>query len=324
MSVIAIETRDVDRAVDVCAEVYFPHRLQVRHDPRRFRMCLSAARLGPVAAGVLAYDGEVVIETDELGTGYEINVPLDGMLRTSTGPTEIIATPERAAVYRPDATARLHGWAGGGRLFGLKIEREALEHQLGAMLDLPPPPDIALAPQLDLTSAAGRQWWFLSRAVAGLGDEDLGDDDAGIVTNPLVLRPLIQSLLAGLLLVADHPFRDRLVVRPPAVGSSAITRARTAVEDRPEHPWTPTELARLVGLSVRGLHDGFVRHVGRPPMAHLRGVRLTRARADLLAADPSSGGVGTIASRWGFTHLGRFAAAYRTRYGESPSATLRR
>ncbi len=33
--------------------------------------------------------------------------------------------------------------------------------------------------------------------------------------------------------------------------------------------------------------------------------------------------VAQIANRWGITHLGRLAAAYRTRYGVSPSVTLR-
>ncbi|WP_433798253.1 AraC family transcriptional regulator [Actinomycetospora sp. CA-084318] len=319
MATTCVETRDLDRAADVCAEVYFPHRLTVRHDPRHFRMRLSASTVGPVSCGVLAYDDEVLIETGELGSGYQVNVPLDGILSTRIGSVELTATPGRAAVYRPDAAARLRGWTGGGRLVGLKIERAALERQLAAMLDAPEPRTIALAPELDLSSPGGRQWWSLARTVAGLGAEP-----DGIVANPLVLRPLTTSLLAGLLLVVDHPLRERLTARPPAAGSSAIARARDLVEDHPEHPWTPADLARRVGLSVRGLHDGFVRHVGRPPMAHVRGVRLSRARADLLGADPSVVGVGTTASRWGFTHLGRFAAAYRARYGESPSDTLRR
>jgi AraC-like DNA-binding protein len=33
--------------------------------------------------------------------------------------------------------------------------------------------------------------------------------------------------------------------------------------------------------------------------------------------------VASIAHRWGFTHLSRFAAAYKKRYGESPYLTLR-
>jgi AraC-like DNA-binding protein len=34
--------------------------------------------------------------------------------------------------------------------------------------------------------------------------------------------------------------------------------------------------------------------------------------------------VAAVAHRWGFAHLGRFASAYRCRFGEPPSDTLRR
>jgi AraC-like DNA-binding protein len=33
--------------------------------------------------------------------------------------------------------------------------------------------------------------------------------------------------------------------------------------------------------------------------------------------------VADAAYRWGFNHLGRFAAAYREKYGVSPSRTVR-
>ncbi|WP_410468237.1 helix-turn-helix domain-containing protein [Amycolatopsis methanolica] len=59
-------------------------------------------------------------------------------------------------------------------------------------------------------------------------------------------------------------------------------------------------------------------------MAYLQNVRLDRAHQDLLDTDPSRTTVTHVASRWGFTHLGRFAAAYRARYEEPPSRTLQR
>jgi TolB-like protein len=58
-------------------------------------------------------------------------------------------------------------------------------------------------------------------------------------------------------------------------------------------------------------------------MQFLRNLRLERARRDLLRA-PASASVTEIATRHGFDHLGRFAARYVERYGEPPSATLRR
>ncbi|MBV9195797.1 MAG: AraC family transcriptional regulator [Solirubrobacterales bacterium] len=48
------------------------------------------------------------------------------------------------------------------------------------------------------------------------------------------------------------------------------------------------------------------------------------AHRELLASDAAQCTVGELAARWGFLNPGRFAAAYRARYGVSPSVTLRR
>ena len=49
------------------------------------------------------------------------------------------------------------------------------------------------------------------------------------------------------------------------------------------------------------------------------------ARQELLRADPAGGAtVAAVAARWGFGHPGRFATAYRARFGEPPGTTLHR
>jgi AraC-like DNA-binding protein len=59
------------------------------------------------------------------------------------------------------------------------------------------------------------------------------------------------------------------------------------------------------------------------PMAYLRVVRLGRAHRDLHSADADRITVTCIAHRWGFTHLGRFAAAHKEMFGETPLQALR-
>ena len=58
-------------------------------------------------------------------------------------------------------------------------------------------------------------------------------------------------------------------------------------------------------------------------MRYLRTARYEKVRDALTRADPEES-VAEIAERWGFTHMGRFSVDYRTRFGETPSATLRR
>jgi len=74
---------------------------------------------------------------------------------------------------------------------------------------------------------------------------------------------------------------------------------------------------------VRVLQESFRRHVGMSPLTYLRRLRLDGVHGELSRSDPWHVSVSEVAYRWGFTHLGRFAGAYRKRYGEPPSQTLR-
>ncbi|NHA00876.1 AraC family transcriptional regulator [Nocardioides sp. W3-2-3] len=87
--------------------------------------------------------------------------------------------------------------------------------------------------------------------------------------------------------------------------------------------WTLTTLADRAGVSPRSLQEGFARYVGASPMRYLTQVRLDRAHHRLQVSDPDDVTASTIASTWGFTNYGRFAQAYRRRFGASPAATLR-
>jgi transcriptional regulator GlxA family with amidase domain len=92
---------------------------------------------------------------------------------------------------------------------------------------------------------------------------------------------------------------------------------------QPGRPFTVADLAGIAGVSVRSLQENFRRHVGMPPMTYLRQLRLARVHEHLREADPAAHTVTQIAYRYGFVHLGRFAAEYRIRYGVTPSETLR-
>jgi len=83
-------------------------------------------------------------------------------------------------------------------------------------------------------------------------------------------------------------------------------------------------LANHVHVSVRALLEGFRRSLDNTPMRYLREVRLRKVREDLLAATSDVTTVGAIVYRWGILNQGRFAGSYRTKFGETPSDTLRR
>lgn len=316
--VLAARCRATDQAEQFGAAIYFPHRLTVLERDRPFEMDIRAMQFGPIMVAVLRYSSEVLIETDDLETSYEVNVPLRGRFLSRSGSDEVVADPGTAAVYRPYGATSFRGFADGGELVGVKIDRAALERQLADVARTEFTGPLALRPSLDLTSGPGLDWWCVARALVDL----LGRPD-GLVTNKLITRPLAKSVLTSLLYALDHPQVRSLLEEPATVAPSAIKLAVDLLEDQPEEPWTVPELASRCGVSVRTLQDGFRRAAGTTPTAHLRAVRLRRAHSELAVSDPSCATVADIAYRWGFSHLGRFAAAYAREYGEAPSTTLR-
>jgi AraC-like DNA-binding protein/tetratricopeptide (TPR) repeat protein len=102
-----------------------------------------------------------------------------------------------------------------------------------------------------------------------------------------------------------------------------LKKAIERLEAEPERPWRLCDLAALCGVSPRTLQKHFRRFVGSTPRTFLRELRFDRARQGLLSGSDEAQVTG-IATRCGFDHLGRFAAEYRRRYGETPSTTLRR
>jgi len=83
-------------------------------------------------------------------------------------------------------------------------------------------------------------------------------------------------------------------------------------------------LCRDAGVTPRTLARAFRAVHGTTPLQYLHDLRLTEARQSLLLGCGGAKSVTEVATRFGFRELGRFAGAYRERFGETPSQTLRR
>ncbi|OUE31945.1 transcriptional regulator EutR [Clavibacter michiganensis] len=113
---------------------------------------------------------------------------------------------------------------------------------------------------------------------------------------------------------------------PDELRAPRMAHIRVAVEylhHNAHLPITPAEAAAAAGISTRVLQLALRRHHGQTPTEYLRGIRLRRVRAELLDATPATTTVRSVAERWGFAHLGRFAASFASAFGELPSETLR-
>jgi transcriptional regulator GlxA family with amidase domain len=83
-------------------------------------------------------------------------------------------------------------------------------------------------------------------------------------------------------------------------------------------------LCRVVGVSERALRNAFYQVRGMSPKRSMLAERLQGARRALSDTSTGRTTVTGVATQYGFYELGRFAAAYKEAFGETPSVTLRR
>jgi AraC-like DNA-binding protein len=110
--------------------------------------------------------------------------------------------------------------------------------------------------------------------------------------------------------------------RPPlaTVRSRALRLALDYIEARADTAPTVNDICLATGASYRTLNYAFLEHFGVAPKQYLQAVRLDGVRKDLQKLRPHFAII-DAANRWGFWHMGQFAADYRRQFGELPSKT---
>lgn len=313
-------TSDCDEAQEAMAATFLPLRMRMLEPPGPggVGMRLNALRVADVTVAYARFGRAVEVTTAE-AENYHVDLPVSGSARFRAGRLERVeGTPRRAAVFMPGESAGID-WSGGCGQFCLMFPRALLQGELEAMLDRPLAEPLAFGEAMDVDTDTGRSWldtlWLVERQARYAH---------GLLDHPLAASHLAQALAAGLLLAQPHNYTDALTGPRRQAAPRAVREAVDLIRARPEHPWTTASLARHVAVSARSLQEGFARSYGVPPSVYLRSVRLDCAHAELLGADPQTTTVAHVAGRWGFLYLSRFAAAYRKKFGENPSATLRR
>jgi AraC-like DNA-binding protein len=313
-----LRTTSPEQAIHMCKTAFYPHRLKLIGPSKNFGFSQCVTRIGPITLADVTYETDVALSFDQPRASYHVNVPLAGWFESRHRGQEITVTPEAASVFRPDGETTVNRWPGGTRNLAVKIDRAAVDRALEVLTGDSVESPIPFNATLKLQSGPAADWVRLLLTVRRQLD---GPDS--LLRHPAVWDPLVESLIHGLLLVTDHPYRQKLAAPADPGRPAAVRDAMDIIDAGPHLPRTTSTLARQCHVSVRTLQEGFQRHLGISPMTYLRLARLRRAHRDLRSADPSRSTVASIAHRWGFTHLGSFAAAHKKMYGETPRQALR-
>lgn len=312
-----VHTHEVEEARAEVGRAFCPHELRVVERGAELDVRLRGESFDRTGLYCLDYGTEVSITPGALESFFLVQIPLAGSAEVSYGQEHIVSTPDLASV--PSPTERLSmRWAAGSPQLIVWVDRLALEDHLGKMLGQQLRRPIAFSLGMDLTLPRARSWL----AIVDLLRQEVDNGD-GMLRQPLAVRQLEALLMTQLLLAQPSNYTPALLGEQPRVAPPAVKRAMELIEAHAAEPLTVEDVAEAVGVGVRALQEGFRRHLGTTPLCYLRDVRLERVRAELVARDPGSTTVTDVACGWGFFHAGRFSIAYRERFGESPSQTLR-
>ncbi len=163
-----------------------------------------------------------------------------------------------------------------------------------------------------------------TRLISLMNDvERVAREEPWVVRMPAPAKALADTLIEALLdcLTKGQPSRYRAA---PGRHRRIVATLEHALRERPEEMLSLSKLCAEVGVAQRTLNLACEEFLGQSAMRYSRGRRLDHVRQCLLTSDPVATSVTDVAMRFGFWELGRFAQAYRLRFGEHPSTTLRR
>ncbi|MBL1097792.1 helix-turn-helix transcriptional regulator [Streptomyces coffeae] len=248
---------------------------------------------------------------------YFVNIGVSGAISAACGGLRATLDEATAGVVNPGDTQELRPLRGRRtRFLGLRIDAALVDEAFAALTGHPPVSTVCFDFALDLAEPKGRAVRLLVRSLL----EQLDSDDP-LFQRTELQRSQLRSIVTALLLAQPHSHTGELRDGPPPGHPRPLRAALAFIEANLTEHISLGDIARAATCSPRTVSSAFRDRLGLSPMSYVRNLRLDRIRADILAStDP----VGEIAYRWGVVHLGRFAAAYRHRFAELPSATAAR
>ena len=280
------------------------------------------AELSALSLCILRYGCDVDIEPDALGNFVLVQMPLRGHAEIHAGGETLHIHPGQGAVVSAHKPVRLR-WHADCEQLMLKIELSRLQdvaRRAFAARHAEDVDEIDFEMPLRLDDAAGTQWCRMVANLASL----LPSSNVGAPYDPRWLAHCEDNLM--LYLLCHRPNSVRRQHDAQRLGSEAtslrqLQRAEEFMRSRLETALSLEEVADAAGVSRRTLALLFRRYRDLSPMEVLRNMRLDAAHAQLARHDGAS--VTQIAFNCGFSHLSRFAACYRERFGQLPRDTSR-
>ena len=231
-----------------------------------------------------------------------------GRVLASPGTAGLMFGPgTRMSVRAPESTVTLN----------VSIPASAVLSHLTALTGAPAEVPPHFAPHVDLRRG-GADVLRLAHLL-----HEAAERPDGPLASPHVLGHLGEALCGALLLGLESSVSHLLHRPAPLAGQRVVKEVEEYLIAHAAEPLSIAELASRTGVGLRSLERSFKAVHGCSIREYLKSQRLLLARRRLAAAAPGTT-VTQVLFASGFSHPGEFSVAYRKRFRESPSETLRR
>ncbi|MBJ3814583.1 AraC family transcriptional regulator [Shimwellia pseudoproteus] len=304
----------LEQAGAVVGRIFKPCQVDLVDRGARADVRMHHIPMGEISLNRLRYSCRVDIAPSLLKDFFLIQMPLHGSATVVSRGQSLCSTPRLATVISPDDVTQMR-WEAGNDQCLLRISRTLLENTLMGHLGQP------LTEPLRFEQ--GFQWQENAAWCALIGYLlECASQGLDLEKHHLIRQQIGQLVATTLLHSHPHNYQQPSGQKRAAIRPTHVRRVQEYIDSHAHAPLTAEMLAEIGGVSLRGLYAGFKNFLGVSPMQYLRDVRMDRVRAELLSGEIDN--VTGVALRWGFAHMGRFSAEYKSRFGESPSQSMRK
>ncbi|KPF89340.1 AraC family transcriptional regulator [Novosphingobium sp. AAP83] len=313
-------SRDLGAVHNHMSEMFCPHdlRLEGGVPPLDFRH--HHASLQSVSFNATDYGnpfGRIAVRIPPMESLYLVQFSLSGVARITQDDTSFDLKPGHMCVLNP--ASRVEQLFGEGyKHFTVKLTKSGMEAVLAQELGFRPG-ELRFSPAPIRLEGAAVAFAQLARTIC----DDL-DNGASAFSHSRAVGAVEQALRRLLLAAVPHNHAELFNTPVSAPAPYYVRRVEEFIHQHAADPITLDEMIVVSGVSARSLHTGFRRFRGTTPMTFLKNSRLVLAHRQLRDGADSGLTVTEVALACGFTHLSKFARDYFERFGERPSATLKR
>jgi AraC-like DNA-binding protein len=316
-----VATDTVDQAAEEIGRIFCPHDLKpLKACGPDFFALHNCAAFDGFCINYVVYGGSVSIDPGCLERFFLLQLPLQGGALVSTSSCDIATAPGVAASLLSPTMPTWMVWQNDCAQLILLVDRKLVEQRAAALAG-GAVRVVEFDPVIDLAAPAAQALQAQMQGLVNLA-EGLGSKRN---LSPAAAANWREALLDSLLSGQRHGLSQ--AIRTFAGESEALPRALRRAHDwlaaHAADPLDLVQLADVAGIGIRPLQLGFQRHFGMSISQMLLDLRLAELNARLAAAAPDARVI-DIAFDLGFTHVSSMAGAYRHKFGETPSATLRR